>query len=88
MHDIDGVWAAITEHAGQTFRTVSGLPFHYTVDGDRLLTDRTHHWIHRSQMKAALDLWPVAGPSALNNVVRGPSYLYALLADRRIMPDS
>ncbi|MET8084677.1 hypothetical protein [Micromonospora sp. NPDC005237] len=88
MHDIDEVWAAITEHAGQTFRTVSGLKFYYTVDGDRLLTDRTHHWIHRSQLTAALGLWPVAGPGALNNVVRGPSYLYALLADRRIMPDS
>ncbi|MFC4018925.1 hypothetical protein ACFOW4_13365 [Micromonospora sp. GCM10011542] len=88
MRDFDAIWAAVTEHAGQTFRTVSRLPFHYTVDGNRLLTDRTHHRIHRSQLKAALLLWPVAGPGALNNVVRGPSYLYALLADRRIMPDA
>ncbi|MEV1144259.1 hypothetical protein [Micromonospora sp. NPDC049799] len=84
MGDVDEVWEAITKHAGQTFWTVSGLPFHYQVDGDRLLTDRTQYWLHRSQVKAALDLWPVAGPGALNNVVRGPSYLYALLADQRI----
>ncbi|GAB3182037.1 hypothetical protein FHX75_13658 [Micromonospora palomenae] len=87
MRDIDAVWATITQHAGQTFLTVSGLPFRYIVDGDRLLTDRTSYWIHRSQLKTALDLWPVAGPAALHNVVRGPSYLFALLADRRIMPD-
>lgn len=88
MPNVEAVWQAVTEHAGEVFWTISGLPFHYEVDGGRLLTDHTNHWIHRSQLKAALDLWPVAGPSALKNVVRGPSYLYALLADPRIMPTS
>ncbi|SIR90416.1 hypothetical protein [Micromonospora avicenniae] len=88
MPNIDSIWNAIALHAGQDFRTVTGLPFRYVVDGDRLMPDRTDYWIHRSQVHAALELWPVTGPGALNKVVRGPSYLYALLADRRIMPDS
>ena len=88
MRNIDSIWNAITLHAGQDFRTVTGLPFRYVVAADRLMTDRTSYWIHRSQVQSALDLWPVTGPGALNKIVRGPSYLYALLADRRIMLDS
>jgi hypothetical protein len=34
----------------------------------------------------ALDLLSLSGPGQINAIVRGPAYVYAILADRRIVP--
>jgi hypothetical protein len=86
MTTFDGVWPRIVDHAGQLFRTTTGLPFHYTIEHNCIVPDRTGHPLHQSQVRIALDHWPVRGPSELNRLVRGPSYIYAILADRRIKP--
>ncbi|WP_433320203.1 hypothetical protein [Micromonospora chersina] len=63
MRDMYSIWKAISLHAGQEFRTTTGLLFRYVVDSDRLKTDRTDYWIHRSQVKKALELWRSLGPA-------------------------
>jgi len=40
MADIDAVWDRIRRCAGETFTTVTGLPFNYRVPGDYLRVTR------------------------------------------------
>ncbi|MFD0583118.1 hypothetical protein [Dactylosporangium darangshiense] len=88
MATFERVWRNIQAHAGEEFRTKTGLPFRYTVVGTSIVPDRTGYPLHVSQVRRAVDRWPVSGPGKLNDIVRGPSYLYALLADERIMAGS
>jgi hypothetical protein len=88
MANFERVWRNIGLHAGEVFHTIRGLPFTYTIVGTSLVTSRTNYPLHMSQVRLAVERWPVRGPGQLQDLVRGPSYLYALLADPRIMAGS
>lgn len=81
--DRDAMWAAIEAHQGETFEQVRGGQFSYSVAGGCVQLDRTNQQIPRSHFETALSRWPVDGPASLQDL-RGPSYIYALLADHRI----
>ena len=83
MKSIEVVWSRILQHEGERFETLTGRPFTYTVTGHVLRTDRTDFNLPRSQFEKALDLVPAAGPGELRDL-RGPSYIYAILHDKRI----
>jgi hypothetical protein len=78
------IWSAILAQAGQTFTTKTNLPFTYQVSGDVLAPSRTDYRISRSDFEVAYDLVPIAGPGQINELVRGPAYVWAILHDHRI----
>lgn len=78
-------WARILSNTGQVFHTKSGYPFTYAVEDNVLSTSRTSYTLSRDQFEAAYQLVPVKGPGLLNKIVRGPSYVWALLHDKRIL---
>jgi hypothetical protein len=86
MDEFEAAWNRIEAHVGQEFRTKTGLPFTYKVIGASVVPDRTHYPLHVSNFRIAFGLLPLSGPGEINTVVRGPAYVYAILADRRIMP--
>jgi hypothetical protein len=86
MDTFDAVWQRIEEHAGEEFRTKTGLPIIYELVGTSVVPDRTDYPLHVSNFRAAFDLLPLGGPGQINTLVRGPAYLYAILTDRRIVP--
>ncbi len=82
------IWANIVALAGQTFYTKTDEPFTYHVIGTQIHVSRTDYPITGPRnVKKALELWPVSGPSKLSSV-RGPSYIYALLSDPRVVADT
>ena len=81
---IEEVWAQIEDLQGQEFRQKRGGRFSYKVVGGHVVPDRTNHQIPRSQFAKAFERWPVAGPGELQDL-RGPSYLFAILSDHRIV---
>lgn len=81
--DIGTVWARIADHAGQTFRTVTGLEFTYEVPGNYLLVSRTIRNLSQSNFAKALDQMPADSPAALRDR-QGASYTWAILMDARI----
>ena len=85
MDGFDTAWQRIKTHAGQQFRTKTGLPFTYKVVGGSVVPDRTGYPLHASNFRAAFDLLPLSGPGQINTLVRGPAYVYAILADQRIV---
>lgn len=79
------IWANIVALAGQTFYTKGEEPFTYHVKSGRIHVSRTDYPISGARnVRKALELWPVSGPSKLGSV-RGASYIWALLNDQRVV---
>ncbi len=84
--DIDRVWARIQSHAGETFRQIRGREFTYEARANYLTLKQVQQNIPRNQVEQALELVPLANTMPLQQF-RAPSYLYAILMDRRIRQD-
>lgn len=82
---INKVWNKIISFAGESFYTKSGLEFKYVVKGNTIIPDRTNYPLSKNEVKKAYELMPLKGPGEINNVVRGPAYIWAILNDERIL---
>ena len=85
MDEFDAVWHRIETCAGKDFRTKTGLRLTYKVVGATVVPDRTGYALHISNFQTAFKLLPLKGPGEINAIVRGPAYVYAILADDRIV---
>ncbi len=87
MGDFEEVWQRIQRHAGETFHTITALPFTYAAPGDYLRVTRDGNEVNRSLSKTnfrkAAEMMPVNGPGALKGR-QGASYTWAILSDERI----
>jgi len=82
---ITEIWQRIHAHQNEPFKTTTGLPFTYSVSGNELFVDRTSDFpLHACQFEKALALVPIARPNEINRLVRGPSYVWAILHDARV----
>jgi hypothetical protein len=79
------IWKRIIDHEGETFHTKTGLPFKYKIiDAFTVIPNRTGYPLHRSNFEKAYRLAPLKGPGEINEIVRGPAYVWAVLHDPRI----
>jgi len=80
------IWSRIAEHAGETFHTIPprSLEFTYSVDRNGFYPSRTVYRISKEDFRTAYQMVPIKGPGVINNIVRGPSYVWAVLHDQRI----
>jgi hypothetical protein len=82
--DFEDVWRRIVASEGEEFKTATGLPFEYEIVGDAFHPSRTNYRIGKSEVRKAFELVPFEGPGVINAIVRGPSYVWAILHDDRI----
>jgi hypothetical protein len=80
----ESVWARITSHAGKSFHTRTGLAFTYQLKGDLFHPSRTDYQIMKSDFLKAYRIVPIRGPAKIKDVVRGASYVWAVLHDPRV----
>ena len=83
--DFQKIWLNIINCQGQEFKTIRGLPFKYRVEDNYVIPDRTEYPLAKSEFKKAASLQNLQGPGQINDLVRGPSYIYAILSDERII---
>lgn len=79
------VWKNIIFNEGQIFVTKSNIKFKYKVKGNAIIPDRTNYPLNKNDFKKVYNLLPLDGPGKINNIVRGPSYIWAILNDNRII---
>jgi len=80
-------WARIEALEGAPFRQKMGKEFHYAIVHGCVVPDTTNHQLARSQFEKAWERRPIAGPGQLSDL-RGPSFLFAILTDPRIVADA
>ena len=83
MPTISEVWARIEAHAGEVFLQKRGKPFTYAVSAGCVRPDRTNRLLPRTDFAAALELVPTHTTVPFQHL-QGPSYVWAILHDRRI----
>jgi len=79
------VWINIMSNEGNIFHTKNGKEFTYSISNNILITSRTVWNIPKNDIEKAFNLLPLAGPGEIKNIVQGPSYIWALLHDNRII---
>ena len=82
--DFDKIWSNIERCAGQEFMTKTGLPFTYQIVSNSVLPDRTNYPLAKINFEKAAAIENLDGPGRISDLVRGPSYVYAILSDSRI----
>lgn len=87
MKNMDSVWNRLKDLQGEEFFTKTGKPFRYSIAGDVLCVTRTEYNLTKANFGKALEVTPFDGPGSVNALVRGPSYVWALLHDDRVRGD-
>jgi hypothetical protein len=84
MPRFDEVWNRIVSHAGERFQTKRGLEFTYSIEADIFVPSRTNYRISKGDFEKAYVLVPFDGPGIINNTVRGPASIWAVLHEQFI----
>ncbi|GGA23782.1 hypothetical protein [Neptunicoccus cionae] len=87
MKSIEEVWKRIRSLEGDTFHTKTGKLFTFTVSGDVLRVSRTEYNLSKGNFAKGLENAPFDGPGAVQSIVRGPAYVWAILHDVRVRND-
>jgi hypothetical protein len=87
MTDFAEVWQRIVDLQGQTFHQVRGRSFTYSVVGGSVLPSTVNRLLGKSQFAQAYERIPLHGPGQLQDL-QGPSYLFAILTDSRVLAKS
>ncbi len=77
------VWQRIKDHEGEIFYQKRGGEFTYTVKGNTLHLSRTNRSVSRPTFEKALRYVPLENTVPIQKL-QAPSYLYAILMDKRI----
>jgi hypothetical protein len=83
----ESVWRRIESHQGEEFKTVTGLPFTYAVEGAGIWFFRHGRRINRkltrTQVEVAIARCPLTSTTEIKDLMDF-AYLFALLMDARI----
>lgn len=82
--NVETAWARINSLQGEEFKTKTGKPFTYEISGNTFEPSRTKYKITKVDFGKALAEFPLDGPGDISNLVRGSSYIWAVLDDPRV----
>lgn len=81
------LWNRIVSMEGETFLTVTGLPFTYKILNDNKLQpirNGSRKWIVTKEMLEKANAMLGGSKTDFNKAIIAPSYIYGILTDRRI----
>ena len=81
---IDTIWSRLEQFQNCEFYQIKGQVFTYKIVGNNLIPSTTNIKIHKSQFERALKYCPLENTVPIQNLM-APSYLFALLTDKRII---
>ena len=82
--NFDTIWERILCCEGQEFMTVRKKTFTYRIIGGAVVPEHTGYPLAKSEFIKAYSQGKLTGPGQISKLVRGPSYVYAILTDPRI----
>lgn len=84
LPSFEQLWDRVVAHAGEIFHTITGFLFTYEMRGDGFYPSRTNCRISKADFREAYQWVPIEGSGVINEIVRGPAYVWAVLHDSRI----
>lgn len=81
---VEKIRTSIFENEGEIFKQIKGKEFTYQIVGNGLKLSTTNQIISKSVIEKAIELLPVENTVPFQHL-RAPSYLYAILTDKRIV---
>ena len=87
MPKFEMIWERIKANENELFFQKKGGNFTYQISENELIPDRTDFLLHKSNFEKAYHLVPFKGPGVINRLVMGPSFVWAILHDKRIRGD-
>ena len=78
------IWKRIIDCEGEEFKTDTNLPFTYEINSNSLFPSGTECKIPKTEITKAYEMVPIKSPSVITKLVKGPSYIWAILHDERI----
>jgi hypothetical protein len=84
--DFAKIWQRIIDYQGDVFIQIKGGRFSYKIIGNQIMLNSTNQNIPKSEVEKAIEFVPLANTVPLQQF-RAPSYLYAILMDKRIRQD-
>lgn len=85
MSDFETIWERIVKFEGESFFTIKGLEFTYSMQNDILIPSRTYFNLTKENFHKAYNELPVERPGAFYSEIFGSSYVWAILNDKRIV---
>lgn len=82
--NVDYIWKNIKRHSGETFKTVTGIPYDFHVDGEYIRLHNTNWSIPKKDVENALLVKEPTVSKFKKAGFQGPSYLYGIITDNRI----
>ena len=82
--NVDYIWENIKRHSGDTFKTVTGIPYDFHVDGEYIRLHNTNWSIPKKDVENALLVKEPTVSKFKKAGFQGPSYLYGIITDNRI----
>ncbi len=82
--NVDYIWENIKRHSGETFKTVTGIPYDFHVDGEYIRLHNTNWSIPKKDIENALLVKEPTVSKFKKAGFQGPSYLYGIITDNRI----
>jgi len=79
------IWQRIVDHAGEQFQTSTGQVFRYeVVDGTAIRPTHLDHAVQRDELEKLQHLGDGADTGKIVSLTGGPSFIWAILADKRV----
>jgi hypothetical protein len=82
--NVDYIWENIKRHSGETFKTVTGIPYDFHVDGEYIRLHNTNWSTPKKDVENALLVKEPTVSKFKKAGFQGPSYLYGIITDNRI----
>lgn len=80
----DEIWKKIRSYKGETFITLRGLKFTYSILGPWVVISGSDFRITKNNFNLAFNMMPVLRPEGFGANIQGKYYVYAILSDPRI----
>lgn len=81
--NIEVIWERICNNEGEVFHQIKGKEFTYKIKGNSVKLSTTNYNIAKSTFEKALEFVPFENTVSIQHL-SAPSYLYAILMDKRI----
>ena len=80
----DAMWDRILRCEGEEFSTVRKVRFTYRIIGGAVVPQHTGYPLAKSEFIKAYNFGELKNPGQISNLVRGSSYVFAIMTDPRI----